>query len=397
MTTIEMARMIIRARAPYLAPLLFLLIPNPSNEGTLSVTSRMVLTYNVNYMAKLSDAQGGGVLMHELSHIIREHFKRGEGRDPHLMNIAGDIVINDAIKEEWELPTGALYAKTFKFPEGLTTEEYYELLLRNPPSSNTPSGGSGGGDVCSGSCGSCAHTQEDEDPTDTEDVSEGSGMEGRSEQEIESALVAVAQELSTSKHAGSVAGSMKLLLEHFLKPPKIDWRNALRDVLNNTIGRRVAGGADFSRARPSRKSLILGKPIRSIVAYEPEVAAIVDTSGSMRHLLADALREVGGVLSHLALSEMWLIEVDTKVATKPRRISIADLQKGIEVHGLGGTEFEPGIVAANELSPRPQIILYFTDGYGAYPAPDITTANVIWVLLDNKEKPPWGSCIHIDV
>ena len=78
------------------------------------------------------------VLVHESRHIISGHiFRQGE-RDHQLFNYASDIAMNQLIKN---LPQGtkdpvtgkkvggALYPEDFDFPQNLTAEQYYELLL----------------------------------------------------------------------------------------------------------------------------------------------------------------------------------------------------------------------------------------------------------------------------
>jgi len=67
------------------------------------------------------------VLVHESRHILSGHiFRQGE-RNHELFNMASDIAMNDLIKN---LPEGVLYSKTFSFPKGLTSEQYYELLMK---------------------------------------------------------------------------------------------------------------------------------------------------------------------------------------------------------------------------------------------------------------------------
>jgi predicted metal-dependent peptidase len=87
-------------------------------------------------------------------------------------------------------------------------------------------------------------------------------------------------------------------------------------------------------------------------------------------------------------------DVDTN---KPRRVSVKDIPK-LPISGRGGTDFRPAIAAMNKLKPRPQVVLYFTDGDG--PAPDRAPPGmeVIWVILPsyhNKAPCNWGHHVFV--
>ena len=72
------------------------------------------------------------VYAHELLHAALLHHTRGRGRDPWLWNIACDFVINDWLLEMGVgkfPPIGLLYDPRLR---GLSSDEVYDLLLRDP-------------------------------------------------------------------------------------------------------------------------------------------------------------------------------------------------------------------------------------------------------------------------
>ena len=77
----------------------------------------------------------------------------------------------------------------------------------------------------------------------------------------------------------------------------------------------------------------------------------------------------------------------------------------LEIHGLGGTDFRPVFRLVDSLTEAGEFsdlrgLIYFTDGYGTFPAykPSYQTA---FVFLDDEyrdpEVPPWAiKLVHQD-
>ena len=75
-----------------------------------------------------------------------------------------------------------------------------------------------------------------------------------------------------------------------------------------------------------------------------------------------------------------------------------EYMKNMKIHGLGGTDFRPVFEYVGQLRNNKEFsnlkgLIYFTDGYGAYPErkPDYDTA---FVFVDdeynNPDVPPWA-------
>ena len=66
----------------------------------------------------------------------------------------------------------------------------------------------------------------------------------------------------------------------------------------------------------------------------------------------------------------------------------------IEIAGRGGTDFRPVFKYVKEKSLHPDILIYFTDGYGSWPEKAPRNYITIWVLTGDSgygcREIPWG-------
>ena len=172
----------------------------------------------------------------------------------------------------------------------------------------------------------------------------------------------------------------------------VNWRQKLKHITMKVTGRMESGGLDFSMAMPSKSSYARGIPRPGMVQMQPEVAFIIDTSGSMgTRQIMDGIREIIGVMKSAGIDEAWFLEADAGVAAKPKRIRMRSLMRDLDIHGRGGTDFDPGLRACMKLKPRPDIVFYITDGDGYVTfKPSIP---VVWVVVKsyyNKRPAKWG-------
>jgi len=160
----------------------------------------------------------------------------------------------------------------------------------------------------------------------------------------------------------------------------VGWRKRLQQFV---AAERVATP---SYARPARRApALLGiVPGSSPASARLRVVAVIDTSGSVGH---EELRAIGGELArlHRAAAEVVVVECDSEV----RRVSLFRGRLR-EITGRGGTDLRPPFAARLLQRLRPDLIVYFTDGYGPAPArpPGIP---VLWCLTCGGTRPaPWG-------
>ena len=137
-----------------------------------------------------------------------------------------------------------------------------------------------------------------------------------------------------------------------------------------------------------------------------EFVIAIDTSGSTSgELVQRFLQKTYNILketeSYFSRVNIHIIQCDAEIQEHVRITSEEDLERYIStmsILGLGGTDFRPvfdyvdGLIEAGEFSDLKGLI-YFTDGFGIYPArkPDYETA---FVFLDNEynepDVPPWA-------
>jgi len=122
------------------------------------------------------------------------------------------------------------------------------------------------------------------------------------------------------------------------------------------------------------------------------VLFVVDTSGSMgARELACADPEARGLVDRGA--DVTVMQVDARVTKVQPYNRFDSLTK---FAGRGGTDFRPAFAAIETMQPRPDFVVYFTDGMGAAPAEQ--TIDTLWVLTDTgmskeafqKQVCSWG-------
>lgn len=395
-TKMEIGRMMVKKHAPYLYKAVYGLVPYETEEvETLGVTPGMVVYYNPRFMETLDDLECGGVVLHEGMHPHQKHDARRGARDPERWNWAGDATINPPIVETGlKIPSFCIFPDKFGLPVGRTAEWYYDNWPTDKQNKKKPG-------VANGQCGGCAGN-----PGPNADLEKRIDQEmGRSPADrarIEKQIAHDIKNHIAENGRGSVPAMFSDWAETILEPHRVAWEAELASTFRTAYGQVMAGGQDYSLTRPSKRSLIRGFVRPGLVEYQPEVAVLLDTSGSMGspkgQQIQSGLRETAGIMRELGMDELWFLEADAAVALQPKRISVNNLKR-IEIKGGGGTDFGPAIHAAGTLDPRPNIIVYFTDGDGACPDEPPYDITVIWAIVPGrwsvKNPLPWGKTIWI--
>lgn len=415
--------------APYMSSIIYGLVPFFSpGFGTLAVTDKMVLIIDPEWFvtmpvdfeqgatprqSKLNEAYSrlrmqAGCIMHECHHIVRGMERINRMPDKKLANIAFDLPINHDLskathedpntKEQvrtWDLPTWACYPKKFKLPEGLTGEQYYELLQKQEVKlPKTPK-------IASGSCGGCGgHT----DPKQEQAEAEANEAVGRTDADTErirgNALNDIKKESESGGPPGTLPDSLKALLDNDKKERLVPWRSKLGRVCRRATGRMKAGRQDYSMSRPSKRSMF-GNIIRpGLVDRVLTILFIEDSSGSMFADGASPLKhvrtEIASVMQQLGIEQAWFMDADADVASPPKLIRMRDITS-LPVSGGGGTDFGPALYRAEKLKPVPDIVMYLTDGAGYAPKyKPSKLKEVVWCIVPSPHgtKPcNWGHLI----
>ena len=392
------ARTVALKRAPYFHRALYKVIFVPTDTPTMFVTKGLVLGYGVKWAETATFEMLAADIVHELNHLGRRHIERfGNITDPHmayLVNIAGDLAINPQLVEAgFHLDPNSVFPKQFGFPDNLMMEQYRDLLLKGGEKDMKDRGearvGSG---ACGGISGSYLN-QALEDQLDS--------LYGRTDIEKKATLTALQRDIAEhirGRGRGTVPKDLVEFANFQELPPTISWEQALPSVITGVTGRSRSGGDEQTMLRPSIRSWTRGIIRPGLIEHEPEVAIVVDTSGSMglKQLML-AFNEAINILKSLGIEKVWFSEADAALAVPFKRVGIQDLI-GCEFHGRGGTDFIPAIQEAMLLYPRPDILIYFTDGDGRAPAEAPSGMEVVWAICPsyhNRAPCRWGHALFL--
>ncbi len=401
---LSVARAYIRHKAPYVAKTLYGLVPySVPGLNTLGVTEHLVLMIDPSWFIKLKLEVQGGVIMHEIGHIIRGIKRLAAMPNHDLANIAFDIPINSDLRDAgWSLPDYACFPETFDLPKGLTGEQYYELLEKKLKSKDKKLGSmlNGGLQIAAGKCGGCGGSE----PASQE--KEIDKKVGRTTNDVEHVRRATANDIrSYVADKGKGRGNVPKHLIEWLPDDeeqlvKISWKSELSHVIRRATGRVQCGRSDYSYRRPSRRSFMYGMLKPGMVAHVPTIGFIEDTSGSMgKEQLQEGRMQAVDVFLQLGIQEAWWISSDANVAVPPRILRMHEI-RSLPVIGRGGTDFRPAIACAQALRPRPDILIYLTDGDGHAPDFKPLGMEVIFCIVpgpySREVKADWATNIVLE-
>jgi predicted metal-dependent peptidase len=400
-----------RKSAPYFAPLILLLVmravPGLASGDCLgmAVTVTGFLLYDPDAIVRWTTKQLAGVLIHEVLHIWLRHFARMTGLDPDAWNRACDRAINPIVlKLGLDLPGDYLMPRDIGMPDGLSAIDYYEAEQKRgkgkgqpQPGNGKPQAGQGQpkpGEGRWGKCGSGAGNPVPGEPTKDDPQARASGSVERATKQAAEALNDYA-----AKHAGRVPGELARHAPAVLAPPKVPWQRKLATIVRRAVqwrpGAHVARYDGMNR-RQGGIGYGLGRPILARLR-EPvcNVAVVLDTSGSMGSAeLGLAMRETRGVLKALH-ADVTFVACDTRVHSMERIHRVEEAAKLLK--GGGGTSFAPAFEALAKAQPKPEVVIFLTDGYGDAPETQPAGMTTIWVLVGSCTRKPcsWGDSIEV--
>jgi predicted metal-dependent peptidase len=374
--------------APYLATALWAMKPIAKEGiGTFGVDAWWRLYYDPKLVDDTNpDAWSvngiAAALYHEVNHLLRSHNQRRNSicADPQIWNLASDASINPQLIEEGVvLPIEPIVPENYGLEPGGTAEAYYISIMERAVRVKCAKCAGGDGKVPSkekgqivivehddpacagpgaGRCGSCGGKPEawEEGPPTSEN-------EGVSEPNGELIRRQVAADIQArQKEAGDVPGSWLRYAEEKLHS-KVDWRKELQALVRQGII-DIAGMVNYSFKRPSRRqSAVPGIVLPSMRKPVPNIAIVIDTSGSMTDkMLAQGLAEIEKVLESNGFQGVPVLSVDTRTAVNKKVFSVSQVELG----GGGGTDMRIGIRDAMALNPKPDMIILISDGFSPF-------------------------------
>jgi predicted metal-dependent peptidase len=359
--------------------------------------------YGRAFVDSLTDAELRGLVLHEdEGHKLHRHLEIWRWMydiDPHLANCACDYVINIKIVDDnkddgfAQLPDGGLVDERFR---GMDSAQVFNILRKEQDeqaqdSQDNESEGDGeqseGGTTGSNNAAVGQGTGFDEH--DWEGAQSLSDEDKRElARDIDEAI------RQGAMAAGKMGGTGNRDLDELLQP-QVDWREVLREFIQNTCA-----GNDYSTyARPNRRLMSQGIIMPSGISEQVgELVIAIDTSGSIgQRELTAFLSEVKGVCDTVKPDKLRLLYWGSSVvgdeAYDMRELD--NLVKSTKPMGGGGTDVNCVTQYMTDEGIKPQACIVLTDGY-LYSGWGDWTCPVLWAILDNKGAvPDEGKAVHI--
>jgi len=371
---------------PYLASAVFAtqLVGQPGSGG-VACDEAWRIYVDPEIAGGWSAPQLGAELVHQTGHLLRGHADRAralglsEDELQHWVDSA-HADINDDLTAEVRAALDAATPYDLDSADGLFAEEYFH---HGDPRRDAQR-----------DCGSGAHGFERgwDRPPRGDDGSDG----GVSEDEAELLRRRVASDVQEheKREGGAPAGLLRWAQSVLV--PSVDWRRELGAEIRRGID-TVAGAADYSYSRPSRRSSVSGAVVLPRLRQRSaEIGVVVDTSASMTdELLGLALTEIDGLLSAAGIRpdsvRVLTCDVDPTPAQRVRS------SHQIELVGGGGTDMAEGMARVLDLRPRPDVVVVVTDGHTPWPTDSPTASRVVVALLgdDAPAAPPWAHEVRV--
>jgi len=357
--------------------------------------------FNPEYIDSLSNEQVQFVLAHEALHCALSHFARRGHREQKRWDMACDLAVNELlVKDGLTPPPGALVDMGFA---GMTAEEIYPSLQEEieapldrhlydeqedadhdqhevqgkqqdiTPDAPPREGGTAGGEQKEK--GGVSDAPAPLTPDERENLST----------QWQQRLAGAAQ---IALQAGKLGGAMARFVDHLLQP-QLPWRNLLAHYVSNIAQ------DDYSYARPSTRR---GDPAvyPSLRSAQVNVTVVLDVSGSVTgEELQEFVSEVDAIKAQLR-ARILLHACDARLAEDGPWLfePWEELRLPREFTGGGGTDFRPVFDWLAMQDQAPDLLIYFTDAQGEFPAQE-PQFPVMW-LVKGKEKVPWGLRIQLN-
>ncbi len=386
-------------RMPFIGGLLMRLDLVPVSDFRLdtAATDGDRIFVDIDFYAKLDAEERLFVLAHEAWHCALVHFARRQERDPKLFNAAADLEIHFVLMDEGlKAPFVLPHEPSWR---GLSAEEIYERLQRKredrqPGNGKEPEnikGRDGGGFDRHLDSGGRAETGNDGNADAANDGKTAKGIDPDyapcvapgAEERCRGRLVSAVQmfERMKGKVPARIAGRVATVLR-----PELNWRELLAQFVTSCYG----GSRRW--LPPARRHVWNGLYLQSQRSERMRAIVAVDTSGSTRDDLGKFLSQLTSLLASFGSYELRVIQCDAEVG-KVESFDDAnpiDPNREWETTGGGGTDFRPVFEhVENHPELDPNLLIFFTDGYGDCPERP-PPYPVLWLLTEDGKDQPWG-------
>ena len=394
---LQAARVRASYQRAYFAPALFNLIPVKTDMiASMAVDSRWRLYYNDDWLTGHTVEENAAVLIHEVSHLLREHEARKNAaavRDIALWNTAADCEINDdLVAEGLPLPDDPPHPDKFGFQQGEHAETYYRQMIKPAQSANASHATSTTKHqlpTTNQDCGSGAHGERRAWELPDDDGSPG-GVPGVDPVKAELVRRDCAQKiLDRSGDSGDVPLGWRRWA-HTVLTPKVDYMATIRHAVRKALRDSTLGRYDRTYRRPHRRQAAYGEFIMSsFYQPRPRPGFLIDTSSSMQEpQLARAVAELGGLTRQLGYSTDVVVACCDSAVHDVRKVFTA---AQLELYGGGGTDIGAGLRWFTEGKSGPiDLLVIVTDCQTPWPE-DTPPFPVITIRVGDGAPPPWGN------
>ena len=360
------------------------------------------ITINPEILETIPDEELDFLLMHEILHAALRHDKRGKDLKPEKFNIACDIVVNSNIlhssgDDERSITlsvNGGVQEHTVNGKEGyhFTAEEVYQLLdLEFEKPIKGPGSGKSGGD--SRNCRFDIH--EERAGSVDRDLDEEKQLDEIWDNYLADACEAISIRDPHNKRGLIPELAYRMWTE--MRRPQTDWRSILNGFVQEEI-------VDYSFTPPDRRfdeCPFFLPDFNDKDDLVEDILFMIDTSGSMSDdMITAAYSEIKGAIDQYdGKLKGWLGFFDAAIVEPEPFESIEEFEI-IRPKGGGGTDFQIifEYIQANMTEKMPVSIIILTDGYAQFPEEKSALGiPVLWLLNNEKVKPPWGKVARITI
>src|SRR5215475_10206613 len=373
----------------YFAPALFNLVPVETDLiGSMAVDVHWRVYYNPGWLSSHSVEENASLLIHEVSHLLRDHDARREAaghNDHRRWNTAADCEINDDLHAEGlPLPGDPPLPATFGFESGKSAEIYYNQLPQSPRDAPTDTSR-----VSAADCGSGAHGGRRFWEVPADDGSDD-GIPGVDRLKAELVRREVARQIDQkSPYSTDVSQAWRRWARDTLAP-KVDYMATIRHFVRRALRDSTLGRYDRTYRRPHRRQAAYGDfIIASFHQPRPRPGFLIDTSSSMEDSqLSRAMAELGGLTRQLGYgADVVVACCDTAVHHVRNVFRASD----VELFGGGGTDIGVGIEwFINRTHDPIDLLVIVTDCRTPWP-PTRPQFPVITIRVGDGLPPPWGN------
>lgn len=338
------------------------------------------LWYNPDFVGQFNDDTVLQLLKHEVLHLCLQHPFIGERQGfestqykHKVYNCACDLEVNcylDRTKMQKEV--GGLWVENYNYPRQQGSVAYYKALIGDEPEEQDQQ--SAGGGLTISKNGKTMVLKPTDDHSMWPKGADAAELD-RMKSDVEAMVAFAAEEVE--KHQGEVPGELKGMVDKIRKKPKpvADWKRYCRRYLGNEYTyltkksrrRESKRFPDAMGTRHQRKSRIL---------------VAIDTSGSVS--MPEYREFMGQILTMKEKANFRILECDAVIQNE------YEFNGKIHenLHGGGGTSFQPVIDYFIAHKREFDCLVYFTDGYCSVPSN--TPKDTLFVISSkgdqNKDK-----------